>query len=94
MVFAEAAALGLPVASFASGGIVESVAHQETGFLAAERDWEALGRYISRFLEDSELWHRMSRAGQRRVRAQFNLTVQTRKLEGLYEEVLRRPRGA
>jgi glycosyltransferase involved in cell wall biosynthesis len=94
MVFAEAAALGLPVASFASGGIVESVAHQETGFLAAERDWEALGRYISRFLEDSELWNRMSRAGQQRVRSQFNLAVQTRKLEGLYEEVLRRPRGA
>ncbi len=46
------------------------------------------------FLEDSDLCHRMSRAGQRRVRAQFNLTVQTRKLEGLYEEVLRRPRGA
>ena len=90
MVFAEANALGLPVASFASGGIVESVAHQETGLLAPERDWEALGRYISQLLEDSDLWNRMSRAGERRVRARFDLTVQTRKLEDLYEEVLKR----
>jgi len=90
MVFAEANALGLPVASFASGGIVESVAHRETGLLAAERDWETLGRYISELFDDAELWDRMSRAGRRRVRARFDLAVQTRKLEGLYEEVLNR----
>jgi colanic acid/amylovoran biosynthesis glycosyltransferase len=90
MVFAEANALGLPVASFASGGIVESVAHGETGLLAAERDWETLGHNISKLLEDPELWDRMSRAGERRVRERFDLTKQTRKLEDLYDEVLSR----
>ena len=90
MVFAEANALGLPVASFASGGIVESVAHEETGLLAAERDWETLAHNISKLLADSALWDRMSRAGVKRVRDRFDLTTQTRKLEDLYDEVLSR----
>ncbi len=40
MVFVEAQAMGLPVVSFASGGIPEAVANNETGFLVAEKDWE------------------------------------------------------
>lgn len=88
MVFAEANALGLPVASFASGGIVTSVAHEETGLLAEERDWEALAANISRLFRDHDLWQRMSRAGETRVRTHFNLANQTRKLEELYDEVL------
>ena len=42
MVFAEAQAMGLPVVSFASGGIPEVVADRQTGFLVRERDWQSL----------------------------------------------------
>jgi glycosyltransferase involved in cell wall biosynthesis len=84
LVFAEAQAMGLPVVSFASGGIPEAVAHGKTGFLAAERDMEGLAQYILRLLEDKELWHRFSQSGQERVRSNFELHNQTRALESIY----------
>jgi colanic acid/amylovoran biosynthesis glycosyltransferase len=88
MVFAEAQAMGLPVASFASGGIPEAVSHGETGLLAPERDWRALAGNIVLLLEDDVLWQRLSQAGRPRICSQFNLATQTRKLEGLYRLVL------
>jgi glycosyltransferase involved in cell wall biosynthesis len=89
MVFAEAQAMGLPVVSFASGGIPEAVAHGEVGFLAAERDWEELAKHILLLLEEDNLWHRFSEFGPRRVRALFDLQKQTGALEEIYEQVLR-----
>ena len=64
MVFAEAQAMGLPVVSFASGGIPEAVADGQTGFLVSERDWQALGNKILLLLRNRELWTRFSKAGQ------------------------------
>jgi len=84
LVFAEAQAMGLPVVSFASGGIPEAIAHGETGFLAAEQDSEKLVAYILSLLEDQELWQKFSQKGQERVRTLFNLHHQTRALESIY----------
>jgi colanic acid/amylovoran biosynthesis glycosyltransferase len=92
LVFAEAQAMGLPVVSFSSGGIPEAVAHGETGFLAVETDWEALANYILLLLKSSDVWARMSVAGQRRVSEHFNLETQTRQLEGHYRQVLKETR--
>lgn len=85
IVFAEAQAMGLPVASFASGGIPEAVAHGETGLLSAERDWQELALHLLLLLEDNDLWQRFSRAGQERVRLLFDLKKQTRALEEIYD---------
>lgn len=84
LVFAEAQAMGLPVVSFASGGVPEAVAHSETGFLARERDWEALANYINLLIRRPDLWLDMSEAGRRRVEGHFDLRSQTRKLESVY----------
>ena len=92
IVFVEAQAMGLPVISFANGGIPEAVTHGETGFLAAERDWKVLAEYILHLLEDEILWQRFSQKGQERVRTMFNLRSQTRALEEIYDAVLRRKR--
>lgn len=89
LVFAEAQAMGVPVASFASGGIPEAVAHGVTGFLAPERDCRALAGNIARLLADSALWDRMSRAARERTSASFNLAAQTRALEDLYRLTVR-----
>lgn len=86
LVFAEAQAMGLPVVSFASGGIPEAVAHGETGLLTTERDSDGLATHILRLLEDKELWQQFSQRGQERVRTIFNLHNQTRVLEKIYEE--------
>lgn len=88
MVFAEAQAMGLPVASFSSGGVPEAVLHEETGLLAAEGDWRSLARNILALLLNRDLWRRMSEAGQRRVRESFELAKQTSKLEQTYGSLL------
>ncbi|WP_404788159.1 glycosyltransferase [Altericista sp. CCNU0014] len=85
LVFTEAQAMGLPVVSTVSGGIPEAVAHEETGFLVAERDVKALSARITKLLEDREVWQRCSQRGQERVRTQFNLSKQTHELEAIYK---------
>lgn len=88
IVFAESQAMGLPVVSFTSGGIPEAVAHGETGFLVAERNWEGLSKYIVHLLEDETLWQCFSKKGQERVNTRFNLHSQTHALEDIYQAVL------
>jgi len=88
MVFAEAQAMGLPVASFAIGGIPEAVEHGVTGLLAPERDTNALANNIVTLLTDGAMWRRFSAAGQERVKRLFDLEKQTAKLEQIYHEVI------
>lgn len=84
MVFAEAQASGLPVVSFATGGIPEAVGHQQTGYLAPEGDWRQLAEYIVLLHRNGALWQQFSRNGRRRVEQQFDLATQTAKLEQIY----------
>ncbi|MEB3213378.1 MAG: glycosyltransferase, partial [Leptolyngbyaceae bacterium] len=84
IVFAEAQSMGLPVVSFASGGIPEAIAHGRTGFLAPEKDTETLAPYLLQLLNDLTLWTRFSQEGQVWVRQNFDLKQQTQKLEELY----------
>ena len=88
MVFAEAQAMGLPVASFATGGIPEAVVHGETGLLARERDTAALAQDIISLLSDRSMWQRFSEAGQRRARELFDIRRQTAALEDMYRALL------
>lgn len=90
MVFCEAQAMGLPVVSSRSGGIAEVVDDGETGYLVPEREEADLANKICRLLEDRALWTKMSRLGRQKVADQFNLKVQTAKLEAKYEEILGR----
>ncbi|HEU4588885.1 MAG TPA: glycosyltransferase [Gemmatimonadales bacterium] len=87
LVFAEAQAMGVPVAGFASGGVPEAVAHGETGLLVPERQVDQLADAITCLLRDTALWQRFSAAGRRRVQERFDLARQTERLEELYREV-------
>jgi colanic acid/amylovoran biosynthesis glycosyltransferase len=89
MVFAEAQAMGTPVVSTFHGGIPEAVVHGKTGLLAKERDVVGLAMNIQRFLADEEFWRACSGRAIAHVRDNFDLHVQTRKLESIYDEVLR-----
>ena len=88
LVFAEAQAMGLPVVSFASGGIPEAVEHGVTGFLGPERDWSWLAGGIGHLLSDATVWERFSAAGPARMRARFELRACTAGLEAIYRSVL------
>jgi glycosyltransferase involved in cell wall biosynthesis len=88
MVFAEAQAMGTPVVSFASGGVPEAVAHGETGFLAPERDWQQLAKFIIELFQNNSLWNQISVNGRERVQRSFNLQRQCNLLEGFYTSAI------
>jgi colanic acid/amylovoran biosynthesis glycosyltransferase len=88
MVFAEAQASGLPVVSFAHGGIPEVVRHGETGLLAPEGDVEVLAAYIGEILGKKYPWNAVSARGVEWVKKQFDLAKQTRILEEIYDEIV------
>ncbi|HZQ24311.1 MAG TPA: glycosyltransferase [Terriglobales bacterium] len=88
LVFLEAQAMGLPVASFSSGGIPEAVLHGKTGLLSPERDFVHLSAHLIELLGNDGLWCRMSEYGRKRVETSFDLSKQTRVLEELYERIL------
>jgi glycosyltransferase involved in cell wall biosynthesis len=87
-VVVEAQAMGLPVVSTVHAGIPEAVIHGETGFLAAERDWNSLAMYMLQLLQSPSLWQRFSCSGQEHVRTHFNRRRQTQVLEQIYQAVL------
>jgi colanic acid/amylovoran biosynthesis glycosyltransferase len=88
MVFAEAQAMGLPVVSFACGGIPEAVAHGETGLLAPMGDNAQLTQHLLTLLRNNELWEQFSHQGIKRIQQKFNLATQTQKLEAIYGELI------
>lgn len=89
IVFIEAQASGLPVVSFSSGGIPEAVSHGVSGYLAPDKDWRALAEGIAKLFRDQAMWSSFSLAGRELVKRGFDLTVQTGKLERIYEETIR-----
>ena len=88
MVFAEAQAMGTPVASFRHGGIAEVVKHGKTGLLAPERDSKMLGENLLRLLRDHATWIEYSQNSVQWVRERFDIERQTVQLERIYRQVL------
>jgi glycosyltransferase involved in cell wall biosynthesis len=88
MVCVEAQTVGKPVVAFASGGLSEIISHANTGFLAEERDWQALAGYLMTLLQSPELRQRFGRAARELMLRQFDLEHCTRQLESVYGTVL------
>ncbi|HZV60246.1 MAG TPA: glycosyltransferase [Candidatus Eremiobacteraceae bacterium] len=88
LVCAEAQAVGKPVVAFDSGGISEVVSHGETGFVAPERDWQAMAEYLFMLLQNAKLRERFGLSGRERVITHFDLEHRTRILEDIYAREL------
>jgi glycosyltransferase involved in cell wall biosynthesis len=88
MVLLEAQLCGVPAVTSARGGS-ESIVHNETGFVFAEKDTEALANYVTALLTDDLLWSRFSRAAHEHVLANFTLDACTRRIEAFYDEISR-----
>jgi glycosyltransferase involved in cell wall biosynthesis len=67
----EAMAAGTPVVVTRSGGIVETVRDNETGFLVEKNDCRALAEAIIKLLENDVLRERMGRAARKRALEHF-----------------------
>ncbi len=90
MVLLEAAATGVPVIGTRRGGIPEVVVDGKTGFLVPERDSAALARRLEDLLTDREMRLRMGAQARAHIEQNFDIRVQTRMLEDLYDSVLAR----
>lgn len=87
MVILEAQLCGLPVITSAKGGS-ESIIHNETGFVFAEKDSKSLAQYLCLLLSDVELRNRFSDRARKHVLANFSLETCTRRVEDYYDEIV------
>ncbi len=87
LVVQEAMACGLPVVSFAVGGIPELVRHEETGLLAPAEDTTALARHLARCLADSSLREAFGQKARRAAEREFPLNLQASRYLSLFREL-------
>lgn len=87
-VIKEAMACGLPIVSTKHAGIPELVTHGESGFLAAENDYEDLAKWIMEMIQHKNKWPVMGEKGREMVKKSFDLQKQVKKLEILYTNVI------
>ncbi|WP_168582207.1 glycosyltransferase [Gephyromycinifex aptenodytis] len=86
LVFLEAAQNGVPVLSYATGGVPEAVQDGVTGLLAPVGDMDALTAHMELLLRDTQMARRMGEAGRARIARDFDLSRQTQRLERIYDE--------
>jgi len=83
---AEAMACGTPVIATTGGALPEVVG--DAGMLVPPADADALATAIRQLLNDRQAQQRMSEAGKKRVKEQFNWEQAARKTLEVYQEVL------
>ena len=89
IVVLEAWAAGRPVVVSRVGGLADLVEHGIDGMVCDSGDEAAFHRSISTLIENRSLRVSLGMAGWRKARAQFAWDTQVRRLEHLYEEVVR-----
>jgi glycosyltransferase involved in cell wall biosynthesis len=87
----EFMALARPIVATAVGGTSDLLAHGEAGVLVPSGDAGALAAAIGELLDDPVRARELGERARRRQREQYDLDVQVRRLEGLYEELLAAP---
>ena len=90
----EAMAVEIPVVATSVGGTVEVVDHGRSGLLVPAQDPAALGAAIAEVMADPARAQAMGRIGRRIVEERYSAQAMVRQMEGLYESLLARPRGA
>jgi sugar transferase (PEP-CTERM/EpsH1 system associated) len=84
----EAMATALPVIATAVGGNPELVANDETGWLVAPEDPDAMARAMLASIGSPQQSREFGMAGRRRVEAQFSLEAMVRQYVELYDRLL------
>ena len=84
----EAQAMQLPVVCSDAGGLPESVADGETGFVVPRRNPQALAAKLACLAHDPELRQRLGRAGRWRVQEHFQLQDQIAAFDQFFRRVL------
>ena len=85
VVIIEAAGSGLPIISTRHAGIKESVIEGVTGYLVDESDWQGMGEYMIKLLNDAELAGKMGQAGRRHIIEHYDVRKQMEKIQEILE---------
>ena len=88
VVAAEAMAHGRPVVASAVGGLLDLVAHEETGLLVLPGDVDALRAALERLLGDPGLRRRLGEAGRARAREELSWAVVVDRILDAYDDAL------
>ncbi len=81
----EAQFSGVPVGAFDVGGVGETIADGETGFLVPSDDFEALAEQSRLLLADPERMQAMGKRARKRATELFSSDIFFQKLSALYE---------
>jgi glycosyltransferase involved in cell wall biosynthesis len=84
----EAMAAGKPVICTAAGALPEVVEDGEVGLVVPLRDSKSLAQAMRYLLENPEVRNRMGKAAAKRASMLFDLLVETRAYEDLYESLI------
>jgi glycosyltransferase involved in cell wall biosynthesis len=83
----EATSVGLPVIATAVGGVPNVLTDEVDALVVPPGDPAALAAAVSRVASDETIRERLSRAARERS-ALFDVTVATRRIEGIYRQLL------
>lgn len=83
----EAQAAGLPIVASRAGGLTESVAEGESGWLTAPGDEPGLAAALEHLVSDDALRQRMGTLGRARVAERFSLRRMVEETTRLYERI-------
>jgi len=89
-VIMEAMAVGLPIITTNHSGIPELVKYNKNGFLIEEKDIGGMASAMRKLLTNYDLAKNLSREGYNIVRQDFNMKKQNRKLEQIYNYILKK----
>jgi glycosyltransferase involved in cell wall biosynthesis len=84
----EAMSFAIPVVGFRVGGVVESVANEETGLLSDPGNTGDMGKNISDLILDKALRKKMGTAGRKRVVELFSAKERSKEIEKNILDVL------
>lgn len=90
MVFLEANAAGRPVIGGRSGGAIEAIIDSETGYLVDPNNPEEIAHALERLFSDRVLREKMGKAGEERVRSEFNWRSRAVALAQINRDILSR----
>lgn len=90
----EAQSMAVPVVTSNAGGLMENVAHGESGFVVEKREPGQLAEALITLAKDPELRRRMGEAGRRRVIEHFNEADQIQAFIDFYQRVYAARRNA
>jgi len=87
----EASACGLPVVVSNVGGLPEVVVAESTGMVVPPRDPDAAAEAFSALMRDTELRHRLGKAGREHVLVNYEWSENAGRMMALYASLLQQP---